>query len=69
MIFEMSCSGLNSNYQNLLDRKSVLSIVLDFFLRGQDNESCNLIGSKRSPYFPISTHGHGNAFLSHREHP
>ena len=28
-----------------------------FFLRGQGNESCNLIGSLPGQYFPISAHG------------
>ena len=28
-----------------------------FFLRGPSNESCNLIGSLRGQYFPISAHG------------
>ena len=27
-----------------------------FFFRVHDNESCNLIGSLRGPYFPISAH-------------
>ena len=27
------------------------------FLKGHGNESCNLIGSLRGPYFPISAHG------------
>ena len=31
-----------------------------FFPRGHDNESWNLIGSKRGPDFPISDHGQGN---------
>ena len=37
-----------------------------FFFRGYGNESCNLMGSWRGPYFPISVHGHGNAHVSCR---
>ena len=38
-----------------------------FFPRGHGNESCNLIGSYRGPDFPISDHGHGNAFVYRSE--
>ena len=46
-----------------------LNLNFYFFLRGHSNKYCDLIGSWRSSYFPISAHGHGNAFVSHREHP
>ena len=39
------------------------------FLSGHGNESCNLVGSQCDPDFPISAHGHGKAFVVHREHP
>jgi len=39
-------------------------VVHDFFPIGHGNKSCNLIGSKRGPDFPISDHGHSNACVS-----
>ena len=44
-------------------------IVFYFFLEGHGNESRDMIGSYRCPYFPISAHGRGNAFVSRQEHP
>ena len=35
-----------------------------FFQRGDGNEFSNLIGSLRGPDFPVSAHGHCNAYLS-----
>ena len=35
-----------------------------FFPRRHGNEFSNLIGSLRVPDFPISAHGHGNAYVS-----
>ena len=52
----------------LLNDCEYMKIV--FFFRGHGNESCNLIGgSLRGPYFPISAHGHDNAFVSRPVHP
>ena len=39
-----------------------------FFFKVHRNESCDLIGSLPGLYFPISAHGHGNAFVSRRVH-
>ena len=33
-----------------------------YFPRGHGIKSCNLIGTSRGPDFPISAHGHGNAW-------
>ena len=44
-------------------------IIFYFFLKGHGTESRDMIGSYRRPYFPISAHGRGNAFVSRREHP
>ena len=44
-------------------------IIFYFFLEDQGTESRDMIGSYRRPYFPISAHGRGNAFVSRREHP
>ena len=44
-------------------------IIFYFFLEGHGNESRDMIGSYRRPYFPISADGRGNAFVSRREHP
>ena len=40
-----------------------------FFSMGHGNESFNLIASLPGQYFPISTHGHGNAFVSCQVQP
>ena len=40
-----------------LDPINYLFLFLLFFFKGHRNESCNLIGSLRGLYFPISVHG------------
>ena len=39
-------------------------LFIYFFPRGHGNEFSNLIGSLRGPYFLISAHRHGNAYVS-----
>lgn len=39
-------------------------LLLFFFSRGHGNEFNNLIGSLCRPDFPISAHGHHNAYVS-----
>ena len=47
-----------SSGQNSLVRPSrLVDKKLIFFLREHGDEPCNLIGSYRGPYFPISAHG------------
>lgn len=41
----------------------VISVTV-FFSRGHGNEFNNLIGSLCGPDFPISAHGHHNAYVS-----
>ena len=45
---------------------SEVIIQFYFFPRGHGNEFSNLIGCLRGPDFPISAHGHGNAYVSFR---
>ena len=44
--------------------KGEYDIGIHFFPRGHGNEFGDLIGSLRGPDFPISAHGHANAYVS-----
>ena len=50
-------------------KTSFHNLHINFFLRGHDNESCNLDGSLCGQDFHISAHRHSNTFVSHPEHP